>query len=1198
MSMLRRITVTASLFFVALLVFVPMLNAQLSTRATITGTVTDSAGAVVQGATVTITDDATKVATKTQTNNDGVYVAPGLTVDIYTVTFAKAGFKSYTVTGVELHPTETVAVNGVFSVGAQTQTVTVQATSTQVETSTPEVSADIDAEQVSTLPMNGRNYQALAVMMPGVTNLQQGSAMTTGGRSTNSQLSINGLDVSRSFYVLDGVWNENTGNMQQTSVVPNPDSLEEVRVLQNNFSAQYSLMGSSVVIAQTKSGTANFHATAWDFVRNTDLNTRPYFTPVSTGRPNYHQNIFGYNVGGPVFIPHHYNSHRQKTFFFWDEQFVILHVPNQTTSTIPTALERTGCFISPMKNPATGVLLTPLAVTTGGCPAGYYQVPNTINTSSAAYINTLYPLPNYVLAGNTANYINLMPLITDQRDDEIKIDHNITPKYHAFAEYFDEYQKYAQNTESPGTTPISTETDYTHNKLAQVSLTQTLSPSMVNTTNIAMNIFLLNLTLVGKTDINDVPGFAETFFYPTATYASRTPVVNFSNGIASQGIQAARPIPHASDLDNTVSDNWSWLHGKHYVTAGVTFVWNTKRQISGQQTNGSLTFNGNSSALTGPQKTANPSYCTGNVTLPSGVTITNASECNLENSISDMLQGYIGSFNQTSQAPHGEMHGFSISPYVEDQFKMNKNWTFTAGLRLYDQPLPHGLAGTEYNWGAGVVPGNMYANPSFNPTLAPTVNEYNGATNIQYPNIYSNGMLLNSGTSTGLPVNFSNAHRWYFGPDAGFAWDVFGNGKTSLRGGFGMSYTRIFTNQDCSFNCIANPPVFATQNFSNLVLPRVTALDLASWNVAGIAGPPADPGAATGALGNAESVQSPPGAADYNIQSSPVASYSLGIQHEFPMNITVSVVGAGSRLQHLVGTWNWNQAPHYLNTTTGVAYDYNPLIAINPANGNKGDNSAYYAPYQGYGSINVMSTRLWQEWNGLEAQVKHPVTKSLYLSAAYTWSHDTSNSVVDPYNLLAFHGNNGLNYPQSFAITVLYELPFFRNDHGIKNVILGGWRINDISTFRSGSSLTPGITLANGGLTNRPFVVPGVSTNGPKTWKNGSTKQWFNEAAYLDPRNPIGGVTGNPLNATLYYGYYGNAQNGTILGPGQEVWNLSLFKEFHYKTNVLEFRGEAFNLFNHANPSNPNTSIGNANENTITNTADPRILELALRYKF
>jgi hypothetical protein len=137
----------------------------------------------------------------------------------------------------------------------------VQAVSTEVETSTPAVSADIDSDEVSTLPMNGRNYQGLAVMIPGVVNQQQGSAMTTGGRSTSSVLSINGLDVSRSFYVLDGVWNENTGNMTRIRSRPNPDSLEEVRVLQNNFSAQYSLLGSSVILMQTKSGTANWHGT-------------------------------------------------------------------------------------------------------------------------------------------------------------------------------------------------------------------------------------------------------------------------------------------------------------------------------------------------------------------------------------------------------------------------------------------------------------------------------------------------------------------------------------------------------------------------------------------------------------------------------------------------------------------------------------------------------------------------------------------------------------------------------------------------------------------------------------------------------------------------------------------------------------------------------------------------------------------------
>ncbi len=1159
MSMLRRFTATAPAFFLALVIFGSALHAQLSTRATITGTVTDSMGAVVPAATVTITDDSTKVAIKTQSNGDGAYVAPGLNVATYTVTFAKAGFKSYTVDGVELHPTVTATVNGVLTVGAATQTVTVEATSSQVETSTPETSADIDSDEVSTLPMNGRNYQGLAVMMPGVTNLQQGSAMTTGGRSTNSQLSINGLDVARSFYVLDGVWNENTGNMQQTSVVPNPDSLEEVRVLQNNFSAQYSLMGSSVVLAQTKSGTANWHGTAWEFWRNNDLNSKPYF---STTIPPYHQNIFGYNASGPVYIPHLYNTNKQKTFFFWDEQFVILHVPNQVTSTIPTALQASGCFSSPIKDPAdpTGKTLFPFG--TGSCPTTSYQIPSArINTSSAAYLKTLYPAPNYSLAGTTTNYINNKAQITDQRDDEIKIDHNFNPKYHAIAEYLDEYQSYAQNTESPGTTPISTETDFTHNKLAQVALTQALTPNMVNTTSVAMNIFLLNLTLVGTTDISQVPGFTETFFYPTGLYSSRTPVVSFTGGMAGEGIQAARPIPHASDLDNTVTDNWSWLKGKNYFTAGITFVWNTKRQVSGQQTNGNLSFNGNS-------------------TKPSSGSVQQ------DDSLADMLLGYVGGFSQASNAPHGDMHDFSYSPYAEDQYKLNKNLTLTLGLRIYHLPLPYGVPNSETNWGAGASSGNIYNNPSYVAANAPTVNEFSGATNLKYPATYSNGMLYNSGASGGLPVNFSNAHNWYFGPDAGFAWDVFGDGKTSLRGGFGMSYTRIFTNQDCSFTCIANPPAFSNQNLSNLAFPSTTTWDITK----------------AGGAANTESVISV-SAADYQIQASPVASYSLGVQHEFPLNVTASVVGAGSRIQHLVGTWNWNQPPPV--TVNGVAYDYNPLISSNPANGNKGDNSAYWAPYQGFSSINTISTRLWQEWNGLEAQLKHPVTKSLYLAAAYTWSHDTSNNgVADPYHLNRFHGNAaGLNFPQSMAITVLYQLPFFQHSgNEFEKLTMGGWRINDITTFRSGGSITPGVSFSTSGLTNRPFVVAGQSTNGPKTWKPslcGATCQWFNGAAYVDPTAHIGGGAANPLYATLYYGYYGTAQNGTIRGPGQEVWNLSLFKEFHWKeTNMVEFRAEAFNLLNHANPSNPNASIGNANVNKITGTADPRILELALRYKF
>ena len=1126
MSKLRRFTTVASLLFLAIFTLSTALHAQLSTRATITGTVTDATGAVVAGASVTITDVDTKVAIKTTTNVDGVFVAPGLTVDTYTVAISKTGFKSYAVTGIELHPAQTATVNGVLAVGAATQTVTVEATAAQVQTSTPEVSASIDAEQVSSLPMNGRNYMGLATLMPGVQNTSSGSALTTGGRSTQSSLSINGMAVARSLYVVDGVWNENTGNMTQTSVVPNPDSLEEVRVLQNNFSAQYSLMGSSVILAQTKSGTANWHGTAWDFFRNDYLNTRNYFTSSTKPLP-YKQNIFGYNVSGPVYIPHHYNSNRQKTFFFWDEQWVVLHQASTNLSIVPTANQKAGLFVSPIKDPVACTNFTTNS-------SGLYQIPaGRINASSTAYLNTLYPLPNYSVTGVAQNYSNTKPQITDQRDDEIKIDHNITSKYHLLAEYFDEYQMWAQSSVSNGSTPIDWETDYTHNKLAQVALTQTLTPNLVNNTSVSMNIFLLNLTLQGIAYVNQVPGFTETLFYPTAFLANRTPQVSISGGTSGQGITAARPLPHASDLDDTLSDNMSWLHGKHYLTAGVQFLWNTKRQDSGQQTNGAFTFNGNS---TKP--------ATGSVQQ--------------DDAIADMLLGYIGSFSEVSNMPHGEIHAFTISPYIEDQYKLTKNLTFTLGLRFSHMPLPHGRANSQ----------TIFLPSAFVPTNAPTVNHSSGATNLAYGTVYSNGMVFNNGLSTGLPINFSNAHNWYFGPDAGFAWDVRGDGKTSVRGGYGMTYTRIFTNQDCSFNCIANPPVLTNQSLTNLVFPSTTTWDATH----------------AGGTGNVVSVQTLT-SQDQNIQASPVASYSLGVQHEFRGNLIASVAGAGSRIQHLVGTWDYNRAPYY--TSGGVTYDFNPLINTNPANsGAAGDNSAFYAPYQGYGAINTLSTRQWQVWNGLEAQLKHPVTKSLYASVAYTWSHNTYNgSVVDPYNTKRYHGNtDGLNYPQSMSITLMYTLPLFQHSHGVGNALLGGWRISDISTFRAGSSITPGLSKSFQGLAARPDIVPGTTTtNGPKTWKIGSTQQWFNTAAFQNPAN----------------GYYGNAQTGIIRGPGQQISNLSLFKQFTIREkHLVEFRAESFNTFNHTNPGSPNATLGNANYGKVTSALDPRILEFALRYKF
>jgi hypothetical protein len=194
----------------------------------------------------------------------------------------------------------------------------------------------------------------------------------------------------------------------------------------------------------------------------------------------------------------------------------------------------------------------------------------------------------------------------------------------------------------------------------------------------------LNLTVVGKTDVSQIPNFSETLFYPNANYSTRTPVISLAGGLAAQGING-RPIPHASDLDDTVGDNWSWLKGKNFISAGVTLVFNTKRQQSIYATNGSLSFSGNSSAPTSAQKTATGTCASGAV----------ATQCTQDDGVADMLLGYIASFSQYSFEPHGDIHDFSWSPYAEDRFQFNKNLTLTLGLRIYHLPLPYGVPNSE-----------------------------------------------------------------------------------------------------------------------------------------------------------------------------------------------------------------------------------------------------------------------------------------------------------------------------------------------------------------------------------------------------------------------------------------------------------------------------------------------------------------------
>ena len=1088
----------SALWFVSCLAFATNGWAQLSTSATINGTVTDASGAVIPQASVVVINEATGVRTTTQTNNDGSFVLPGLVVGTYTVTVSKQGFQTHTEKGVVLHPTAVTTVNAALNVGAVVSEVTVAASAAQIQTATHELSSEVAEEQVATLPLNGRNYQSLSALMPGVTNMNPGVAQNQGGFLTSNVMSINGMGQSGTLYTLDGIWNMNTGNMTQTTITPNPDTVQEVRVLQNNYSVQYSLMGANVVLLETKSGTEKFHGTGFEYFRNDALDARNFFSPTV---PGLKQNIFGYTLSGPVFIPNHYNTNRQKTFFFWSQQWVRQHIASTVLGATPTADMRNGVFSHPITDPVTGQPFP-----TDG--AGHWVIPqDRLSSDALALLNAHAQLPNNP-AGGFNNFINLTPQINTQRDDEIRVDHNFTDKVRLLAEYLDERQLNKNPNDTFLGSPFTTSSDpiTTRNQLAQLQLTATISPAMVNTISVAMNNYVVDLAIAGITKRSQVPGFREVLPFEGGFGSDRLPQVNFTGGWSPIGVAYTLPLNHASDLEDTLTDDWSWLRGNHYIQAGINIVFGTKRQTDFAASNGQWFFNG--------QFTGDP--------------------------IADYLLGLPNQFQQASTETRPYVHYKIVSPYAQDRWKINRKLTVTAGIRLEYLPAPHPQRGYE----------TIFDPARYNPANAPIVNNDGTITpTATYDPL--NGLIFNG--VNGVPLNFADTYKYMWAPSVGFAYDVFGDGKTALRGGYGITYNRVPTGTDCSYFCGNNPPRVQSLTLINPPFPNPAG---------GVVAPAGTPTMVS---------------EDLNLHpAGMIQTYSLSLEHQFAGNWFTSIAGAGN-IGHHVGTyWDRNQA------LPDPPYDFNPLI-------NSGTVFAYkFAPYLGYGQINTNVSYANLYWNALEINVRHPIGHNLFLTVAYTWQHglsdtrgqvffENSNTTQDTYHPRSGYGTSNLNAPQILAISHIWSLPWYQQAKGLTGAALGGWKYAGITTIQSGFALDPGLSVAFQGLATRPDRISG-SLTGPKT-----VQQWFNTAAFAQP--PAG--------------YFGNAGTGIIQGPGVINFDMAFYKDFRIKErHTIEFRAELFNIFNHTNFSGVQTAFGAGNYGQITSARDPRIAEFALRYSF
>ena len=1067
-------------------------------QGTITGVVQDATRGEIPDATVTVVEEQTQSTRTAQTSSAGLYSLPDLPVGTYDVSVSKNGFQTFRQTGIVLHPTQIATVNVSLAVGSVSTQVQVSAAAAAVETAESSISSEVSGTQAATLPLNGRNFMSLSALMPGVANEAPGVAQNVGSLNETSPMSVNGLSSSGSFYTLDGIWDENTGNISNLTVTPNPDTIQEVRVLQNNYGVQYSLIGANVVMVETKSGTSKFRGNVFEYFRNTDLDARNYF---SLNVPTLQQNIYGYTLGGPLLIPKLYNTNRKKTFFFVSEQWVSENIGSVLTGATPTAAMRAGLFSQSITDPQTGAPFPQNA-------AGQYQIPaNRINPSALALLNALYPLPNNP-AGGFNNYLNSDDVRNRQRDDEFKIDHEFNDKLKLMAEYFDEHQTYSYPDEAYIGSPFSTSgvLATAPDELAQVQLVAVLSPSMVNTASIGLNRLINNSNGSGLVDLSQVPGYSQSLPYEGGLGSNRLPQISLSQGYSPAGVADSIPLVPASDWEGEVTDDWSWVRGSHFLEAGINVVRGGKTQDTFDQSNGQWSFSGQ---FTG-------------------------------NSVADYLLGDAASLFDQSARVHFTGRYTIASPYIQDRWEAKHGVTITAGLRFEYLPNPHGPAGED----------STFLINQFNPANAPVVNPDGTITPTATYNPL-NGIGING--QNGVPLNLTTASPWFLAPSVGFAWDVFGNGSTSVRGGYGITYNRAPFTSDCSYACAGSYPQISSVTLTDPSFPIAV-------------------GTGTSVLGAPSlNAQNP------NLEPGQIQSYSFSLERRFGQNWYASAAYAGDNARHMGINENIN------SPGPDGPYDFNPILNAGTVS------SSVFAPYQGYGSISMKDSSGVASWNALELNLRHPVGHNLFLSANYTWSHDLTDvrgntffrgggTPQNSYNLFGDYGNANVNAPQVFALSVIWDLPWFEKSQGIRRALLGGWRYSDITTVQSGFSSDPGLSISNPGLATRPDRVPGVSLTGPKT-----VNEWFNTAAFTAPPP----------------GYYGNASTGIIAGPGFINFDMAGYKDFAIREHTsIEFRGELFNIFNHPNFNGLQTGYGAGNFGALTSAADPRIVEFALRLQF
>jgi hypothetical protein len=1187
----------------------------------ITGTVVDPSGAVIPGAKVQVinqaTGDLTREAVSDASGNfRGLNLPPGT----YRIKVSAPGMEELDRNDVVLDQDQNLGLGQVaLTVGQASQTVTVSTQTPLIDTATSSNAAVVDQRQVTEQPLNGRDFESLLTTLPGVTTNNNSQFRLVFNQTDDFY--VNGMRGTANNFFLDGIINTDVGANDGEYTALSLDAVGEFKTLTGNFNAEYGRSPGVMILINTKSGGQHFHGTAYEFNRNTDYNANDWFSNHNgSARANLKFNQFGGNIGGFIPIPKFSPRDNKKAFFFFNYEGTRANRPNgnpggagATFYTMPQpsmlgiGTPNGQADLSPVYRPGNmcdfngGQTCNPIHDTNGNLVQnGQVFLPGTVKYDSVGevltgtpYVGNIIPAsqfssqyaamikyftpgyrgtfshPTYNNGFGDEQQINFQDTYTFTKNQYVaRVDYSFGPKANTFFRYVDDRQQESQGFGifSGNSFPVLPQYRKKPGKSYGWSLVNVLSPTLTNEATVGW----LHLTQV----VDIVPGTSKSLYdkgtlgftfsdlYPSTNTHDLAPNINTGDGYIN-----ISPFPSGwTSTGNTVvaTDDVTKILGNHVIKFGLFADLNENGQEGTWTENPNLNFG--------------------------------ASNQNANNSNSGIGNTLLGNYTTVSQSnifAFGHFHFFQYEGYIQDTWKATPRLTLDAGLR-------YEFIGPTYT--TGMYHAYYFSPPAYNPAIAVTINT---APNIPGQAPTQGSIITGSGNpyngmvqegTQGFPKGGLN-YRWNnFGPRFGFAYDVFGDGKTAFRGGFGIFYERYEQNV-FNFGGISNPPTVYT--------PTIYGGNIGTLSPSLVNGAPLTP--SSGVLGTDRAGQIPT-----------TYGYNLGLQRELPYKLAFDIGYVGNTSRHQLFNRQLEQLPLGTTTSTNILSTVNNQVSA-------------ILPYKGYSSIFYNVFGASAAYNALQVKVSRRFSNQLTFNADYTWSKaidlddvdNDQNQFPDYTQLKKFYAPAGFDRRNVFNFQYVYDLPQFKGHSKLVQLTAGGWEYSGVTQFWGGTPCLAGNSpsndacdlfssgdLGNGGGQQNPGASQTGSQNfghirpdytgGPILTAhnhNVPLKQnpmWFNPAAFSSPAP----------------GSFGNFRRNSIYGPGIDNWNMSLFKNFIFTESMrIQLRFEAYNVFNHTQWANVNNGLSAPVNGTsfaatpgasgqITSARDPRQLQLGGKFYF